>query len=78
MTIRRHRTRVTAVALGFALAATVGVSACSKTERWCELDRGDVLVENYHCENNEPGYEWEPDHDKPKSKKKPIKTSKKH
>lgn len=78
MTMRRHRIRSIATALSFAVVAMLGVSACGKTERWCELDRGDVLVENYHCEQNKPGYEWEPDHDKPKTKKKPIKTTKKH
>lgn len=76
MTMRHHRAKATAAALSFAVVATLGVSACSKTERWCELDRGDVLVENYHCEQNEAGYEWEPDHDKPKTKKKPNKAKK--
>ncbi|WP_232541968.1 hypothetical protein [Nocardia bovistercoris] len=64
-----------ALVVGAVLLAP-GVAACGKSQRWCELDRGDVLVENWHCEQNQPGYEWEPDHDKPKSKKKPIKTKK--
>lgn len=76
MRMRQHRIRAAAAALGLAVVASLGVSACSKTERWCELDRGDVIVENYHCEQKQPGYEWEPDSDKPKSKKKPIKTKK--
>ncbi|HLS78154.1 MAG TPA: hypothetical protein VK083_15335 [Nocardia sp.] len=73
---RTHRTRAAAAVLGVVVTASLGVSACGKSERWCELDRGDVIVENYHCEQNKPGYEWEPDSDKPKTKKKPIKTKK--
>ncbi|MET7772732.1 hypothetical protein [Nocardia sp. NPDC005366] len=76
MAMRRNRIHATSMALGIALAATLGLSACGKTERWCEFDRGDVLVENWHCEQNQAGYEWEPDHDKPKVKKKPNKTKK--
>ena len=63
-----------------ALAAAVAVSAlslagCAKSERWCELDQGDVVVANSYCEQGIPGYEWEPDHDKPKVKKKPLKAA---
>ncbi|MEV0709570.1 hypothetical protein [Nocardia aurea] len=76
MTIRRTRIHAAAIVLGVALSATLGLTSCSKSERWCELDRGDVLVENYHCEQNQAGYEWEPDHDKPKVKKKPNKAKK--
>ncbi|WP_327114073.1 hypothetical protein OHB12_33385 [Nocardia sp. NBC_01730] len=75
--VHRKRIHATMVALGIAVAATLSLSACGKTERWCELDRGDVVVENWHCEQNLSGYEWEPDHDKPKVKKKPNKTKKK-
>ncbi|MFC8043019.1 hypothetical protein [Nocardia sp. NPDC057353] len=70
---RRHRMITAATALGLAGAVTLGASGCSKTERWCERDQGDVLVANSYCESNTPGYEWEPDHDKPKKKKKPKK-----
>lgn len=76
MTMRSNRIRVPSIALGVAVVATLSVSGCGKTERWCELDRGDVLVENWHCEQNQTGYEWEPDHDKPKAKKKPNKKKK--
>ncbi|MEV0355215.1 hypothetical protein AB0H71_04040 [Nocardia sp. NPDC050697] len=71
-----HRFAPAALALGLAATVALGVSGCGKSERWCERDQGDVLVANSYCEANTPGYEWEPDHDKPKKKKKPIK--KKH
>ncbi|WP_327097755.1 hypothetical protein OIE68_02420 [Nocardia vinacea] len=70
------RFRVTGISVAIAVAAGLGLTACGKTERWCERDQGDVVVENWHCEQNLAGYEWEPDHDKPKTKKKPIKSKK--
>ncbi|MFI6366740.1 hypothetical protein ACIBG0_28775 [Nocardia sp. NPDC050630] len=70
------RFRATVITVAIAVAAGFGLTACGKAERWCERDQGDVLVENWHCEQNLAGYEWEPDHDKPKTKKKPIKSKK--
>ncbi|WP_329414704.1 hypothetical protein OG563_18285 [Nocardia vinacea] len=74
--MRNTRFRATVITVAIAVAAGFGLTACGKTERWCERDQGDVLVENWHCEQNLAGYEWEPDHDKPKTKKKPIKSKK--
>lgn len=72
-----NRNRIRAALLSAAVAASaVSLVGCGKTERWCELDRGDVVVENWHCEGGDPAFEWEPDHDKPKYKKKPNKTKK--
>lgn len=48
-----------------------GLTACSKSERWCEHDATDTVVDNSYCEKNTPGYEWEDDssgHKKPKKK----------
>lgn len=76
---KRIRSRTTAVVVTFAVAATLGISACNQTtdpERWCERDTGDVLVDNSYCEQGVQGYEWEPDHDQPKKYKKPSKASK--
>ncbi|MGS2810802.1 hypothetical protein [Nocardia sp. MW-W600-9] len=67
------RTRTGAALLVFTVLAGLGTTSCSRSERWCERDQGDVLVENSYCERGVPGYEWEPDHDKPKKKKKPKK-----
>ncbi|WP_342802118.1 hypothetical protein [Nocardia sp. No.11] len=67
------RTRTGAALLVFTVLAGLGATSCSRSERWCERDQGDVLVENSYCERGIPGYEWEPDHDKPKKKKKPKK-----
>ncbi|MFD3594378.1 hypothetical protein ACFWU5_16765 [Nocardia sp. NPDC058640] len=67
------RTRTAATVLALSLFAGVGGTACSKPQRWCELDQGDVLVSDSYCEQQVAGYEWEPDHDKPKHKKKPVK-----
>ncbi|MFE3544672.1 hypothetical protein ACFXK0_17065 [Nocardia sp. NPDC059177] len=67
------RTRAGAAVLALAVLAGLGATSCSKTTRWCERDQGDVLVANSYCENGVAGYEWEPDHDKPKYKKKPKK-----
>lgn len=37
-----------------------GLTACSDdTERWCEHDATDTVVENSYCEKKTPGYEWE-------------------
>ncbi|MFF0545066.1 hypothetical protein ACWEVD_07285 [Nocardia thailandica] len=69
------RTRTALAVLTLSLLAAGGATSCARTERWCELDRGDVVVDNSYCERNVPGYEWEPDHDKPKYKKKPKKSS---
>lgn len=69
------RAKASSVAVVVAAALALGLSSCSRTERWCELDEGDVLVANSYCESGTPGYEWEPDHDKPKAKKKPKKTT---
>ncbi|WP_431971962.1 hypothetical protein [Nocardia sp. bgisy134] len=68
------RTSTAAAVLALTVLAGASATACSRTERWCELDRGDVVVENSYCEQGVPGYEWEPDHDKPKYKKKPKKS----
>lgn len=68
--------KITAVSVLAASAVVLSGASCSKNERWCELDDGDVLVANSYCEANTPGYEWEPDHDKPKKKKKPVKIKK--
>lgn len=58
------------------LAVALSVSACDRTDRWCERDATDEVVDNSYCDQGMAGYEWEPDHDKPKSKKKPkMKTS---
>ncbi|GGK40436.1 hypothetical protein [Nocardia camponoti] len=65
------RTRIAAIAV--ALVLLPGLAACGKNQRWCERDQGDVLVSNSYCEKGIAGYEWEPDHDKPKYKKKPNK-----
>ncbi|MBF6326548.1 hypothetical protein IU451_29030 [Nocardia cyriacigeorgica] len=72
------RTRATAAILAITVAGGLGATACTRTERWCELDRGDVVVENWHCEQGLEGYEWEPDHDKPKHKKKAKKAKRSH
>ncbi|MGY1946623.1 hypothetical protein [Nocardia asiatica] len=69
------RTRAAALTAAIAVTAGLSATACGKTERWCELDRGDVVVENSYCQLGVLGYEWEPDHDKPKHKKKPKKTT---
>lgn len=65
-----NSSRAAVVAAAVAISA-LGLTGCGKTERWCELDQGDVLVDNSYCEQGVVGYEWEPDHDKPKVKKKP-------
>lgn len=70
------RMRTAAITFAVAVAATLSATSCSRTERWCELDQGDVVVANWHCEQTLEGYEWEPDHDKPKHKKKPNKMKK--
>ncbi|MGV9612152.1 hypothetical protein [Nocardia xishanensis] len=70
------RTSTAAAVLALTVLAGAATAACSRTERWCELDRGDVVVENSYCEQGLPGYEWEPDHDKPKYKRKPKKSTK--
>ncbi|WP_043654572.1 hypothetical protein [Nocardia thailandica] len=70
----QSRTRTAATVLALAVLAGTGATACNRPTRWCELDRGDVLVDDSYCEAGLPGYEWEPDHDKPKHKKKPKKT----
>jgi hypothetical protein len=70
------RTRTAAAVLTLALFAGLGATSCSRQQRWCELDQGDVIVDNSYCEQNVAGYEWEPDHDKPKHKKKPVKAKK--
>ncbi|MFC6010665.1 hypothetical protein [Nocardia lasii] len=67
------RTRTGAAVLTLAVVAGLGATSCSKS-RWCERDIGDVHVADSYCERGVAGYEWEPDHDKPKYKKK----SKKH
>lgn len=69
MTGRTGRALIAAAAAAVVVA---GASSCSNT-KWCELDDGDVLVANSYCEAGVPGYEWEPDHDHPKSKRKPDK-----
>ncbi|WP_062989632.1 hypothetical protein [Nocardia anaemiae] len=70
------RFRATGITVAIAVAAGLGLTACGKTERWCERDQDDAVVENWRCEQNLAGYEWEPDHDKPKTKKKPNKSKK--
>lgn len=72
-----RRTTTTASATVIAAALVLGASSCARNDRWCELDDGDVLVDNSFCESKVPGYEWEPDHDKPKAKKKPKKSTSK-
>ena len=67
------RTRTAAAVLALTVLAGAGSTACARTQRWCELDQGDVVVANSYCEQGVAGYEWEPDHDKPKYKKKPKK-----
>lgn len=67
------RTRTAAAIIALTVIAGAGSTACNRTQRWCELDQGDVVVDNSYCEQNVAGYEWEPDHDKPKHKKKPKK-----
>ncbi|WP_280412595.1 hypothetical protein [Nocardia asiatica] len=66
-----HRTRALTVTAALTLTVGLASTACSTPERWCELDRGDVVVDNSYCAQGMPGYEWEPDHDKPKHKKAP-------
>lgn len=51
------------------------LTACGG-DRWCEEDATDRKVSDRYCENNTPGYEWEPDsdgkkHKKPKKTKRP-------
>lgn len=63
------RTKAGAVVLALTVVAGLGATSCSKA-RWCERDRGDVHVADSYCERGIAGYEWEPDNDKPKYKKK--------
>ncbi|KAF0845561.1 hypothetical protein [Nocardia caishijiensis] len=63
------RNRAGAAVLTLAVLASLGATSCGKS-RWCERDLGDVHVADSYCEKNTPGYEWEPDNDKPKYKKK--------
>ncbi|MEV6219848.1 hypothetical protein [Nocardia sp. NPDC051833] len=72
------RARFAAAIVSFVVLAGAASTACSRQQRWCELDQGDVLVANLYCEQGVAGYEWEPDHDKPKHKKKPHKSKARH
>ncbi|QFG27199.1 hypothetical protein F7P10_21215 [Actinomadura sp. WMMB 499] len=58
------------------VVAAFGLTACGGDgDRWCEHDATDTRVSNSHCENNEPGYEWESDGDSGKKSKKKKKTN---
>lgn len=50
-----------------AVFAAVVLCACNRAPAtptyWCEHDDSDVVVANSFCEQNLPGYEWEPDDD---------------
>lgn len=63
------RTTIAAV-----LAASVlTLSACGRTDRWCEEDSTDAVADNSMCTAGVPGFEWEPDTHK--SKKRPTRTA---
>jgi len=68
------RTRPATLALAVLIAAC-GLSACGE-DRWCEHDATDTKVSDSYCERGVAGYEWEPDSDHKKSKKKSKKGSK--
>ncbi|MBE1532277.1 hypothetical protein [Actinomadura algeriensis] len=52
------------------VVAAFGLTACGGEDRWCEHDATDKRVGDSHCEKNEPGYEWESDGGKTKTKTK--------
>lgn len=56
------------------LVAGFGLAACSE-KRWCEHDATDTRVSDGYCKNNVPGYEWETDGHKKKTKKTKSKKS---
>ncbi|MBF6085125.1 hypothetical protein IU485_27515 [Nocardia cyriacigeorgica] len=60
----RSAVGVAVLALGVGLVS----AACAK-EPHCEHDATDTKVSNHHCEVGTPGYEWEPDNHKTKTKK---------
>ncbi|WP_069166854.1 hypothetical protein [Nocardia altamirensis] len=65
----RRRIFAALAIVAMALSLTVACSR-STTTRWCEFDATDTVVEDSFCLNNTPGYEWEPDSDKPAKKPK--------
>ncbi len=58
---RSTRTRTTTAAIALLIAAAL-LTACGP-DPWCEFDATDTRVDDSHCVNDEPGYEWEPDGD---------------
>lgn len=64
--LRVRRLSATAV---IAVIVGAGLTACGG-DRWCEHDATDTRVADSYCENDTSGYEWEPDSDHKKSKKK--------
>jgi hypothetical protein len=66
---RRLFAALAIIAMAASLTAACGRSSSVST-RWCEFDATDTVVDNSFCQNNTPGYEWEPDSDKPAKKPK--------
>lgn len=79
MNTKKNVLRAAVAATALAVGLTVTGCSCTTTprattEQWCEQDSTDELKPDWECETGMADREWEPDTDKPKSKKKPNKT----